>query len=78
MLGMYLIHCFRLLHNAPWCHGVFFLSSLPVMGFYIHCLQLLPPLRITAVNILVHVPLWNWVCESCFEFYTQKWDLPQG
>lgn len=33
---------------------------------------------ITAVNILVHVPLWNWVRENSFELYTQKWDLPQG
>lgn len=59
LLGVYLICCFQLLHRTPWCHGVYFLSSLPVTGI-LHWLQLSSTPNDTSVNILVHVPLWSW------------------
>lgn len=76
LLGVSLIHCFQLLHSTPWCHGVLFLPSLPVMG-PLRCLPLPTIANDTAVTVLVRVPLRSWGCENSLESHAQKWDLPQ-
>lgn len=74
-LGVCLTHCLQLPHSAPWCPGVFLLSSLPGVGT-LPGLQLPATTNDTAVDILAHELLQTRAYEKSSESCLQKWDLP--